>query len=322
MRYSLSPGWMVDFAKDEIFVKNEIRGISLKKIKNVEAIHTYLLQNSFLPSEIGQELTDYLLNEKIIREDIHLGSNIENSKYKKQIDFWSHFRTNANSIHEVLGEKKIMIVGLGGIGSIVLEILAGAGIKNFTLVDSDKVEPSNLNRQFLYLDCDIGRYKTDSSSDNISKRHSDLIITKRIMNYPSSDFKDLINESDFVVSAIDQPSLKSAIKLCQESWLLNKSSAFAACGIYKAVTSPIFDKNKSKSSPIDSCKFNKNNEYLITPPVSASSGGWNSMIASILSEQILLYLAGVDEEVSYHDYTYTLRDHGKIKTIHQNTITL
>lgn len=322
MRYSLAPGWKVDFFKNEIVIKNEIRGVSLKKIDNIDKIFSHLSKEDFNLSDIGEQLSFYLIKENIIKESNTLTLNVVDYKYRKQIDFWKYFNDHAYSVHQSLSEKKVAIVGLGGIGSIVLEVLAGAGVKNFTLVDCDKVEASNLNRQFIYQECDVGRYKTDSAAKNISKRHSDLNISKLNIHYPLDDFRILINESDFIVSAIDQPSLKSAIKLCQECWESNKPSAFSACGVYKAVMSPIFDKNKSNLSPMAGCKFLNEDESLITSPVSASSGGWNSMISSILAEQILLYLAGVDKEVSYQDYTYVLRNSGKIQTIHKNTITL
>jgi molybdopterin-synthase adenylyltransferase len=55
-----------------------------------------------------------------------------------------------------LAEKHLVLVGLGGIGSPALQYLAAAGIGRLTLVDDDKVDPSNLQRQTLYNERDIG----------------------------------------------------------------------------------------------------------------------------------------------------------------------
>ena len=52
-----------------------------------------------------------------------------------------------------------MIVGCGGIGSSICMLLAGAGVRNFYLVDSDVIEKSNLNRQFFWVLSDFGEKK-------------------------------------------------------------------------------------------------------------------------------------------------------------------
>src|SRR5690606_7253748 len=60
-----------------------------------------------------------------------------------------------------LAEAKVVLVGLGGIGSPALQYLAGAGIGSLVLVDQDTVAPSNLQRQTIYREDDIGHRKTE-----------------------------------------------------------------------------------------------------------------------------------------------------------------
>ena len=62
-----------------------------------------------------------------------------------------------------LGRKHLVLVGLGGIGSPALQYLAAAGIGKLTLVDDDKVDASNLQRQTLYNERDIGHGKAISA---------------------------------------------------------------------------------------------------------------------------------------------------------------
>ena len=64
------------------------------------------------------------------------------------------------------GQKKIFntsvcIVGCGGLGTSVSQYLAMAGIGKFHLIDSDKIELSNLNRQVMYMESDIGKNKAE-----------------------------------------------------------------------------------------------------------------------------------------------------------------
>lgn len=60
---------------------------------------------------------------------------------------------------EKLGQKHVLIVGLGGIGSFAGEFIARAGIGEITLIDGDKFDPTNKNRQLTALDSTIGRNK-------------------------------------------------------------------------------------------------------------------------------------------------------------------
>jgi hypothetical protein len=55
--------------------------------------------------------------------------------------------------------SRILIVGCGGIGSLVAMNLAGAGVKELRLIDGDVIEPSNLNRQFMWRMADVGKKK-------------------------------------------------------------------------------------------------------------------------------------------------------------------
>ncbi|HPB17958.1 MAG TPA: ThiF family adenylyltransferase, partial [Clostridia bacterium] len=63
--------------------------------------------------------------------------------------------------------KKIVIIGLGGVGSYVMEALARAGIGHLILVDFERIEKSNINRQILALHSTIGMYKTQAAYDRI-----------------------------------------------------------------------------------------------------------------------------------------------------------
>lgn len=60
---------------------------------------------------------------------------------------------------ERLGKKKVVIVGLGAIGTVTAELLMRAGVENLTIIDRDVVEESNLQRQMLFVEEDVGRSK-------------------------------------------------------------------------------------------------------------------------------------------------------------------
>ena len=99
-----------------------------------------------------------------------------------------------------LQDKVIAVFGLGGVGGTALEALARTGFKNFILIDFDKVDPSNLNRQILYTESDIGRTKVDAARDRIHAINDFANISTFSMKAQDFDFNQKI---DFIVDAID-----------------------------------------------------------------------------------------------------------------------
>ena len=100
----------------------------------------------------------------------------------------------------LIQDKVIAIFGLGGVGGTALEALARTGFKHFIIVDFDKVDPSNLNRQILYLAKDIGRNKVEAAKERILAINEDADIKTFIGKAQDFDFNQKI---DYVVDAID-----------------------------------------------------------------------------------------------------------------------
>ena len=101
---------------------------------------------------------------------------------------------------DLLKDKFIAVFGLGGVGGTALEALARTGFKNFILIDFDKVDPSNLNRQILYTEADIGRTKVDAARDRIHAINDFANISTFQMKAQDFDYNQKI---DFIVDAID-----------------------------------------------------------------------------------------------------------------------
>ena len=77
---------------------------------------------------------------------------------------------------EKLRNSKVQVAGAGGLGSAVLTYLAVAGIGVIRIIDGDKVEIGNLNRQTLHTDNDIGRLKIDSARERLESLNPDIQI--------------------------------------------------------------------------------------------------------------------------------------------------
>ena len=76
----------------------------------------------------------------------------------------------------IIGQKrilnsKVLIIGIGGLGCPLLTYLAASGVGKLGIVDFDKVEISNLNRQTLFSNHDIGKFKVDQAKNIINKNN-------------------------------------------------------------------------------------------------------------------------------------------------------
>ena len=105
----------------------------------------------------------------------------------------------------LIQDKVIAIFGLGGVGGTCLEALARTGFKHFILIDFDKVDSSNLNRQILYTQKDIGRNKVEAAKERILSINPEADI--QIFNFKAQDF-DFKQKIDFIVDAIDDANGK------------------------------------------------------------------------------------------------------------------
>lgn len=107
----------------------------------------------------------------------------------------------------------VLIVGCGGIGSLVAMNLAGAGVKRIHLVDADFIELSNLNRQFFWTASDLGLNKVDVLKKQINSRFSQINCTAEVTSFTSKDIEIISKEySDVIITADEPLGLGSDIK--------------------------------------------------------------------------------------------------------------
>jgi len=103
---------------------------------------------------------------------------------------------------EKLKASRVVVIGAGGLGSAVLTYLAVAGVGTIRIVDSDNVELSNLNRQVLYADRDIGKAKADSACKRLGAVNPHIQIEPVNAELNESNVFELI-EDYLIVDALD-----------------------------------------------------------------------------------------------------------------------
>ena len=115
-----------------------------------------------------------------------------------------------------LSQKRVVIFGIGGVGSWCAESLVRTGICDLTIVDSDRVCITNINRQLLATTKTVGQVKTDALKTRLLEINPKANITavQKIYSKETADFFDL-NSYDFIIDAID--SLGCKIHLIREA---------------------------------------------------------------------------------------------------------
>ena len=121
---------------------------------------------------------------------------------------------NANKLKEC----KVLVVGVGGVGSYAVEALARTGIGHIVLMDHDIVEVSNLNRQIMATYHTLKCSKTESMKQRIAT-YNDLTKVTCIDSFFDESTMDVVKDCDFVIDAIDT--------------VTSKVMLYKACALYK-----------------------------------------------------------------------------------------
>ncbi|TGK12022.1 HesA/MoeB/ThiF family protein [Leptospira fletcheri] len=104
---------------------------------------------------------------------------------------------------EKLKSSKICIVGAGGLGSPALFYLSAAGVGNITIIDSDEVDTTNLQRQILYRHSDIGAKKAETASRNSRELNPFVQIASHAVRLSSENADSLLQGFDLVLEGSD-----------------------------------------------------------------------------------------------------------------------
>ena len=99
--------------------------------------------------------------------------------------------------------SKVLIVGIGGLGCPLLTYLAASGVGKIGIVDYDKVEISNLNRQTLFAQSDVGKFKVNQAKKNIKKINSKIKILTFNIKLNESNIKRVLKDFDIICDGTD-----------------------------------------------------------------------------------------------------------------------
>lgn len=119
---------------------------------------------------------------------------------------------------EALKQSSILILGAGGLGCASSQYLATAGIGKLSLIDDDKVELSNLQRQVLHHDADIGKLKVESAAQALKELNPELEIVTVAKRLNDEALLSLVQGHDLVLDASDNVDTRNQLnRLCYQT---------------------------------------------------------------------------------------------------------
>lgn len=201
-------------------------------------------------------------------------SERELERYKRQILL---FGTEGQ---ERLKKAHIFIAGAGGLGSPIAIYLAVAGVGTITIVDMDSVDQSNLNRQILHTDRDVGKKKTVSAIEKLQKYNADITINAIDTTITAENVHDLVGRADGIVDAMDNYPLRY---LLNRVALAKKVPFFhgGIRGFYGQATTILPGR-----TPCFECIFPKAPPREVFPVVGATPG----LIGTVQATEVIKYL--------------------------------
>jgi len=104
---------------------------------------------------------------------------------------------------KALLDAEVLVLGAGGLGAPIIQYLAAAGVGTLGIADDDEVELSNLQRQVIHGNDDVGRKKVDSAADFVEQLNPDIDVRKHELRVGPNNIEELIDGYDFVVDGTD-----------------------------------------------------------------------------------------------------------------------
>jgi adenylyltransferase/sulfurtransferase len=203
-------------------------------------------------------------------------SRRERERYKRQILLFGE------EGQEKLKEAEIFIAGAGGLGSPISIYLAVAGVGTLTVVDSDVVDQTNLNRQILHYDSDIGKKKTVSAGEKLREINPDVTIRAIDAHIDEENAENLVGRADGIVDAMDNYPTR---------YLLNRIALGKMIPLFHGAIRGLYGQATTiipGETPCLSCIFPKPPPAEVFPVVGVTPG----LIAMVQATEVLKFLLG------------------------------
>lgn len=195
---------------------------------------------------------------------------------------------------EKLKQAKVLVIGAGGLGCPVLQYLVAAGVGHIGIVDNDKVDESNLQRQILYSTEDIGKYKAEVAKEKLLKQNPFVNLTSHTCFLTSKNAIEIINQYNIIVDGSDNfPTRYLVNDACV---ILNKPLVFGSIFKFEGQVS-VFN---YKGGPTYRCLYPAPPAANEVPNCSEIGviGVLPGIIGTLQSNEVIKIITGIGEVLS------------------------
>lgn len=304
-----NPTYEIEILADQIVFSNEVGKFSLRRPAGLLSWGVLACfqqgvsrQQVNRRSRIERDLVSILTKRKLL---VHLPGETRVTDIDRNAGHLLTFTSDPMSALQRLRASTVCILGVGGIGTGVVQHLAGVGVRNFILVDHDRVEPRNLNRQFIFTLNDVGRRKVDAAKDYIISKVTGAQVLAQPAKINSIDSLDKlpIKDCSIIIHCLDTPPAVIERIVYQFGSDHGIPVVGAAAGLHYGHWGPLISPHHGKFSYEDwrSANLSKHSDAEIDSndcPMPWSFGPTNTIIAANLSLDIIEWLSGRIDVIS------------------------
>jgi adenylyltransferase/sulfurtransferase len=192
-----------------------------------------------------------------------------------------------------LRQGKVLVIGAGGLGCPAALYLAAAGVGTLGLVDSDRVELSNLQRQILHFTPDVGRQKVDSAQEKLNRLNPEVEIRVHPERLDEKNAAEIFASYDFIIDGSDNFATKFLVN--DAAVALGKAFSHAGIVRLQGQTMTVIP----GKSACYRCLFQDPPPpgEILNCQQAGILGAVAGTIASIQATEAIKYLAGMDEDL-------------------------
>ena len=293
--WKLRPGWRAVIDGNTLLLKSDIRGLRIT-----------------LPAEEQQTDISRLLQEgmpdhsplvvELKAHRVLMRCNTGKEQRSGLCDYFFHLGLDGLHVRTDLNHKSVLLLGVGGTGSVVLQHLCGAGLRRFLLVDEDVVDESNLERQFIYDSSSVGRPKVAAAEEYILARlpgASVHALQAKIDHRALADVLSAPESVDLAVVCFDQPPAFAYDLATSVMWKRGVPCIHGGVLCRSGFYGPLFSAAHGSPPPHTFGLARSETGAAELSPDSVAFPPYNSIVGAHLAAETLHFLAGVHEAVEF-----------------------
>jgi len=197
-----------------------------------------------------------------------------------------------------LKQARVLVVGAGGLGCPVLQYLAAAGVGTIGIVDQDVVDLTNLQRQVIFKESDIGHPKAERAADYLRKRNSLIDIQPHNTQLRSSNVREMFEPYDLVVDCTDNFSTRYLIN--DACAILKKPMVYGSIHRYQGQVSVFHVYCSSNHPPSYRCLFPQPPEEgsVLNCAEAGVLGVLPGLVGTVQVNEVIKWITGIGSVLS------------------------